>query len=55
MTGIEIRIWDWGLGIGIGDWDWGLMIGIEDWDLGLRLDWGFRLGLEIKIGIGDLD
>jgi len=49
-SGIGIRHWDWGLGLGIWivDWDWALElgIGIRDWGLGLGIgNWGLRLGI----------
>ena len=38
--GLEIRIGDWGCGLG-----WGLGLGIGDWDLGLGIgDRGSRIG-----------
>ena len=50
-SGIGIRHWDWGLGLGIWivDWDWALElgIGIRDWGLGLGIG---NLGLRLGIG-----
>ena len=52
-SGIGIRHWDWGLGLGIWivDWDWALElgIGIRDWGLGLGIGIGNR-GLRLGIG-----